>query len=171
MQTSATRHSSGSSMELTASLKSLGTASDGLAVATCTGGGSDGSTCDAMGNVASTIDFGSSETGVMSAAVSVTGSAAVAASALAIAELATAALPVAVACGASANSASAVRDAARRSSIGTAPAFSMPAEPKPASQATTQPPRTTVPHNAAATFADRRGFIIPSPPKTPLPSQ
>src|SRR6202035_5279600 len=59
-----------------------------------------------------------------------------------------------------------VRDAAR-SSIGTAPVFSMPAEPKPASQAMIHPARTTVPHNAGATVADRRGFMIPSPPKAP----
>src|SRR6266852_5313846 len=162
MQISATRHSSRISMELTASLASFGTGSGVLAVANCTGGVSGGSICDESGDAASTIDSGSSEAAVVSVAVPVPDSAAVATSALA-----TAALPIAVACGASASSASAVRDGARRSSIGTAPVFSMPAEPKPASQATTQPARTTVPHNAAATVANRRGFMIPSPPKAP----
>ena len=42
-----------------------------------------------------------------------------------------------------------------------------PAEPKLANQATTQPARTIAPHNAAATFTDRRGFMIPLPPKAP----
>jgi hypothetical protein len=75
-------------------------------------------------------------------------------------------LPIAVAWGASASSASAVRDGAR-SSIGTAPVFSIPLEPQPASQATTQPARATVAHNGAATVANRRGFMIPSSPKAP----
>src|SRR6266705_2125620 len=98
MQMSATRHSSGISMELTASLASFGTGSGVLAVATCTGGVSGGGICDESGNVASTIDSGSSETAAVSLAVPVTDSAAVATSALA-----TTALPVAVASGASAS--------------------------------------------------------------------
>src|SRR6266478_3485022 len=147
MQMSATRHSSRISTELTASLASFGTGSGVLAVVNCTGGVSRGSICDESGNAASTIDSGSSEAVVVSAvvvsvAVPVTDSAAVAAPALA-----TAALPIAVACGASASSASAARDGARRASIGSAPV----AEPKPASQATTQPARTTDPQNATAT--------------------
>src|SRR6266478_5247921 len=142
MQMSATRHSSRISTELTASLASFGTGSGVLAVVNCTGGVSRGSICDESGNAASTIDSGSSEAVVVSVAVPVTDSAAVAAPALA-----TAALPIAVACGASASSASAVRDGARRASIGSAPV----AEPKPASQATTQPARTTDPQNATAT--------------------
>src|SRR5712675_3259202 len=153
MQTSATTHPSTISMELTASLTSFGTGSGVLAVATCTGGVLGGSFCDESGNAATT--FGSSEAAVVSVAVPVTDSAAVVTPALA-----TAALPIAAACGASASSASAVRDGARRSSIGTAPVFSIPAEPKPTSQATTQLARTTVPHNAAATVANRRGFMI-----------
>src|ERR1700716_1918381 len=128
-------------------------------VATCTGGRSAG-TCDGSGNAASTIDSGSYEATILPVAIPVADSAAVATSVLA-----TAALPIAVACGASASSALAVRDAVR-SSIGTAPVFSMPAEPKPASQATIHPARTIVPHTAA-TVADRRGFMIPSPPKAP----
>src|ERR1700682_5373193 len=156
MQMSATRHSSRILMEVTASLASFGTGSGVLAVATCTGGVPGGGICDESGNATSTIDSGSSEAAVVSVAVPVTDSAAVTTT-----SLATAALPVAVVCGASASSASALRDGARRSSIGTAPVFSMPAEPKPASQATTQPPRTTVPHNGAATVGNRRGFIIP----------
>src|SRR5712675_2573961 len=120
-----------------------------------TGAGVSGSICDGLGNAATTIDSGLSEAAVVSVAVPVTGSAAVATSALA-----TAALPIAVAFGATASSASAARDGARRSSIGTAPVFSIPAEPKPTSQATTQLARTTVPHNAAATVANRRGFMI-----------
>src|SRR6266536_3098476 len=157
MQISTTRHSSRISTEFTASLASFGTGSGVLAVATCTGvvsGGSvsGGSICDGSGNAAMTIDCGSSEGAVVSMAACVTDSAAVATSALAIATLL-----IAVACGASAGAASAARDGARRSSIGTAAVISMPAEPKPASQATTQPARTTVPHNAAATFGNRRG--------------
>src|SRR6202790_2184175 len=128
-------------------------------VATCTGGRSAG-ICDGSGNAASTIDSGSYEATILPVAIPVADSAAVATSVLA-----TAALPIAVACGASASSALAVRDAAR-SSIGTAPVFSMPAEPKPASHATIRPGGTMVPHNAA-TVADRRGFMIPSPPKAP----
>src|ERR1700676_1209484 len=147
MQMSATRHSSRLSMDLTVSLASFGTGSGVLAVATCTGGDSGGSICDKPGNAASTIDFGSSEAAVVSVAVPVPDSAAVATSALA-----TTALPIAVACGGSASSASAVRDGVRRSSIGTAPVFSMPAEPKPATQATTKPRRPPVPTNAAATL-------------------
>jgi len=41
------------------------------------------------------------------------------------------------------------------------------AEPKPASQATIHPARTTVPQNAGAIVVNRRGFMIPSPPKNP----
>src|ERR1700704_6792662 len=123
-------------------------------VVTCTGGRSAG-ICDGSGNAASTIDSGSYEATILPVAIPVADSAAVATSVLA-----TAALPIAVACGASASSALALRDAAR-SSIDTAPVFSMPAEPNPASQATIHPPRTTVPHNGAATVGNRRGFIIP----------
>src|ERR1700692_4478993 len=160
MQISATRHSSRISIEPTVSLTSFGTASDGFAVATCTGGGSAGSVCDGSGNAASTMYSGSYEATILPVAIPVTDSAAVATSVLA-----TAALPIAVACGGPASSALAGREAAR-SSIGTAPVFSMPAEPQPASQATIHPARTIVPHNAA-TVADRRGFMIPSPPKAP----
>src|SRR5258706_8419236 len=145
MQISATRHSSRISTESTASLVSFGTGSGVLAVVT--GGVSGGSICDESGNAATTIDSGLSEAAVVSVAVPITGSVALATSALATAVLATAtaALPIAVACGATASSVSAVRDGARRSSIGTAAVISMPAEPKPASEATTQPARTTVP--------------------------
>src|SRR6516162_8592047 len=91
-------------MELTASLVSLGIASDVLAVATCTGGVSGGSICDQYVNAASTIDAGSSEAAVVSVAVPVTDAAA------------TSALrPTAVACSASASSASAVRAGTARS--------------------------------------------------------
>src|SRR5258708_27830418 len=166
-QMSTTRHSSRISMELAASLTSFGAGSGVLAVATCTGGDSGGGICDEFGNAASTIDSGSSEAGVMSVAVPVTDSAAVATSALATSALAPVALSIAVAFGEAASSASAVRDGARRSSIGTAPEFSILAVAKPGSRSTTQPARTTVPHNAAATFADRRGLIIWSPPKAP----
>src|SRR5437762_6450182 len=158
MQMSATRHSSRISTESTASLASFGTGSGVLAVVT--DGVSGGSICDESGNAATTIDSGLSEAAVVSVAVPVTGSAAVATSALATAALATAALPIAVAGGATASSASAVRDAARRSSIGTAAVISMPAEPKPAIEATTQPARTTVPQDTAATVANRRAFMI-----------
>src|SRR6266481_85706 len=167
MQISATRHSSRISTESTASLASFGTGSGVLAVVTGTGGVSGGSICDESGNAATTIDSGTPEAAVVSVAVPITGSAAGATSALATATLAIAALPIAVACGATASSTSAVRDGARRSLTGTAPVFSMPAEPKPASEATTQLARTAVPQNAAATVASRRGFIIPSPPKAP----
>src|SRR6266702_1231921 len=136
MQMSVSRHSSGISMELTASLTSCTTGSGVLAVATCTGGDSCGSICE-LGDVASTIDSALSEAVVVSVAVPVNDAAAVATS-----DLATVALPISVACGASAISASAVRDAARRSSISATPVFSVPAGPKPASQATIQPART-----------------------------
>src|SRR6266403_2564934 len=189
MQISATRHSSRISTESTASLASFGTGSGVLAVVTGTAGVSGGSICDESGNAATTIDSGLSEAAVseaavVSVAVAITGSVAVATSALATAALAiavlaiaglaiaglataasaTAALPIAVACGATASSVSAVTDGARRSSTGTAAVISMPAEPKPASEAATQPARTTVPQDAAATVANRRAFMIPSPP-------
>src|SRR5437870_537727 len=159
MQISATRHSSRISTESTASLASFGAGSGVVVVVTCTGGVSGGSICDESGNAATMIDSGLSEAAVVSVSVPVTGSAAVATSALATAALATAALPIAVACGATASSAS--RDGARRPSIGTAAVISMPAEPKPATEATTQPARTSDPQDAA-TVANRRAFMIPS---------
>src|ERR1700682_3568575 len=131
-----------------------------------TGGKSADSVCDGSGNAATTIDSGLSEAAVVSVAIPAAGSAAVATSALATEAFATTALAIAIACGSSASLALAAREAAR-SSIGTAWVFSVPAEPKPASQATIHPARTTVPHNADATVADRRGFMIPSPPKAP----
>src|ERR1700738_3598145 len=97
MQTSIAGHSSGTSMGLTASLASLGTGSDVLAVVTCTGGVSGGSIFrDELFNSAPAIDSGSSEAAVVSVAVPVTDSAAVATSALP-----PAALSIAVARGAS----------------------------------------------------------------------
>src|SRR6266702_3427934 len=160
MQMSATGHSSRVSMVFTASLASFSTGSGVFAVATCTGGVSGGSTCGESGKAASTIDLGGSEAAVVSAAVPVTNSATAAASALA-----TALLPDAVACGASTTSA--VRDGDGWSSIDTAPVFSMPTEPTPVSEATTQPARPTVPHKAVVTCANRREFMIPSPPPEP----
>src|SRR3984957_14305141 len=135
----------------------------------CTGAKSADSVCDGSGNAATTIDSGLSEAAVVSVAVPAAGSAAVATSALGTAAfaatvLATTALPIAIACGSSAGLALAARDAAR-SSIGTAPVFSVPAEPKPASQPTIHPARTTVPQTVGATVVNRRGFMIPSPPK------
>src|SRR5258705_6693829 len=141
-----------------------------------TGAGVSGSICDGSGNAATTIDSGLSEAAVVSVAVPVTGSAAVAtsapaaaapaAAASAAAALATAALAIAIACGSSASLALAAREAAPLS-IGTAPVFSVPAEPKPASQPTITPARTSDPQNAGATVVNRRGFMIPSPPKAP----
>src|ERR1700723_3650615 len=142
----------------------------------CTGGKSADSVCDGSGNAATTIDSGLSEVAVVSAAVPAAGSAAVATSApataafattvLATTVLATTALPIAFARGSSASLALAARDAAR-SSIGTARVFSVPAEPKPASQPAIHPARTTVPQTVGATVVNRRGFMIPSPPKAP----
>src|ERR1700722_11571133 len=111
----------------------------------CTGGKSADSVGDGSGNAATTIDSGLSEVAVVSAAVPAAGSAAVATSAPATAAfattvLATTALPIAFARGSSASLALAARDAAR-SSIGTARVFSVPAEPKPASQPASDPPR------------------------------
>src|ERR1700732_1556743 len=110
---------------------------------------------------------------VVSVAAPAAGSAAVATSALATATfattvsattvLATTALPIAIACGSSASLAVAAGEAAR-SSMGTARAFSVPAEPKPASKPTIHPARTTVPQNVGATIVNRRGFMMPSPP-------
>src|SRR3954447_16510633 len=109
------------------------------------GAGVSGSICEGAGNAATTIDSGLSEAAVVSV-VPVTGSAAVATSA-------PAALPIGFACGSSASLALAVRDAA----VGAAPVLLMPAEPRPASQPTMHPARTTVPQNAGATAASRRG--------------
>src|SRR5256714_7127462 len=136
-----------------------------------TGAGVSGSICDGSDNAATTIDSGLSEAAVVSVAVPVTGSAAVAtsapaAAASAAAALATAALAIAIACGSSASLALAAREAAPFS-IGSAPVFSVPAEPKPASQPTITPARTSDPQNAGATVVNRRGFMIPSPPKAP----
>src|SRR6202166_2772396 len=132
----------------------------------CTGGKSADSVCDGSGNTATTIVSGLSEAAVVSVAVPAAGSAAVATSALATAAFATMALAIAIACGSSASLALAAREAAR-SSIGTARVFSVPAEPKPASQPAIHPARTTVPQNVGATVVNRRGFMIPSPPKAP----
>jgi hypothetical protein len=121
-----------------------------LAVATCMGGVSDGSISDDLVNSESTIDFGSSEAAVLSVGVPLTSSAA-----LARLTLPTPALPIAVGCGVSVSLKSAVRNGATRSRVGAA-VFSMPAEPKPANQAT--PP---IPHKTAVIVADRRGFMTP----------
>src|SRR5258705_13968526 len=145
MQMSVTRHPSRISMELAAS-KSLGTKSDVLAVATCTGGVSDASVCDESAKASFTYDSGSSEAAVVS--VLVTKSAAIATSALP-----TAALPVSIAGGAYAGPKSARRNGSRWSTI-EAVVSSMPAELK-ASQATTQPAKST-----AATISNRRAFMI-----------
>src|SRR5438270_4871540 len=134
-----------------------------------TGAGVSGGMCDGSGNAATTIDSGLSEAAVVSVAVPATGSAAVAASAPAVsaaATLAIAALAIAIAGGSSASLALAAREAATFS-IGAAPVFSVPAEPKPASQPTITPARTSDPQNAGATVVNRRGFMIPSPPKAP----
>src|SRR2546429_6836776 len=134
-----------------------------------TAAGVSGSICDGSDNAATTIDSVLSEAAVVSVAVPVTGSAAVATSAPAAAApaaLATAAVAIAIACGSSASLALAAREAAPFS-IGTAPVFSVPAEPKPASQPTITPARTSDPQNAGATVVNRRGFMIPSPPKAP----
>src|SRR5712675_1136551 len=127
----------------------------------CTGGKSADSVCGGSGNAATTIDSGLSEAAVVSVTIPAAGSAAVATSALA-----TEALAIAIACGSSASLALAAREAAPFS-IGTAPVFSVPAEPKPASQPTMTPARTSDPQNAGATVVNRRGFMIPSPPKAP----
>src|ERR1700678_1539377 len=120
----------------------------------CTGGKSAESVCDGSGNAATTIDSGLSEAAVVSVAVPTS---ALATAAFATTVLATTALPVAIACGSSASLALVARDAAR-SSIGTARVFSVPAEPKPASQPAINPARTTVPQNVGATVVNRRGF-------------
>src|SRR5260370_21114060 len=132
-------------------------------VTACTGGVSSDCLCDESGNAASTVGSGLSGAAVVSAAVCVTGSAAVAASALA-----TTALLVAVASRASATSAPAVRVGARRSAAGTAPACSKLAELTTATEPTTQPARTTLPHNATPTVGNRRALVIRSPPKAPF---
>src|SRR6476661_2555503 len=129
----------------------------------CTGGKSADSVCDGSGNAATTIDSGLSGAAVVSVAVPAAGSAAVATSALATAAfattvLATTALSIAIACGSSASLALAASDAAR-SSIGTAPMFSVPAEPKTTRQPTIPPARTPVPQNVGTTAVNRRGFI------------
>src|SRR4029077_16679506 len=142
MQLSTARHSSAISMELTAPLTSSVTGSDVLSAATCTGHDS-GSIWEEAGDATSTIDSGSAHAAMLSVAVSLTNSVVGGTSALTKAALATAALPISGAGGVAASWASAVGDGARRSSIGIAPAFSMPAEPKWEGQATTQAARTT----------------------------
>ena len=99
----------------------------------CTGGKSADSVCDGSGNAATTINSGLSEAAVVSVAGPAAGSAAVATSALATAAFATMALAIAIACGSSAVLALAAREAAR-SSIGTAPEFSILAVAKPGKQ-------------------------------------
>src|ERR1700740_515100 len=111
MQTSASRHSSGTSMELTAFLASLGSGSLVLAVATRTGGVSGGIVCDESVNAALAIGSGSSGA---TAVVLVTVTAAAGA---AISDQSAAVLAIAVGCGVSATSASAVRDGRGRSTI------------------------------------------------------
>src|SRR6516165_5847752 len=132
-------------MALTAFLSSLGSGSLVLAVATCASGVCGRIVCDESLNAALAIDSGSS------------GAAAVVVVSVAMSALSTAALAIAIGGGASATSASAVRAGKGRSTIGAAAVFLMPAEPKPASQATTHPARTTV---NAATVANRRGSTI-----------
>src|SRR3954470_18363888 len=132
----------------------------------CTGDKSADSVCDGSGNAATTIDAGLSEAAVVTVAAPAAGSAAVATSTPATAAFATTALAVAIACDSTACPALAAR-AAAPFSIGTAPVFPVPAEPKPASQPTRTPARTSDPQNAGATVVNRRGFMIPSPPKTP----
>src|SRR6516225_5883449 len=112
-------------MALTAFL-SLSSGSLVLAVATCASVVSGGIVCDESVNAALAIDSGSS------------GAAGVVVSAAMSARL-TAALAIALGCGAFATATSAVRDGGGRSTIGAAAVFLMPAEPKPASQATTHP--------------------------------
>src|SRR3954469_741204 len=129
----------------------------------CAGGKSADSVCDGPGNAATTIDSDLSEAAVVSVAAPAAGSAAVATSALATAVSAGPVLPIAIACGSSASLAVAARDAARSWTV-TARAFSEPAGPKPASQPTIHPARTTVPQNVGATIVSRRGFMMPSPP-------
>src|SRR6266487_2404399 len=121
MQISATRHSSGVSMELNASFAEPCTGSGVLACATCTDGVSGRGIGRGSGKAASRI------------ATLVT---------------ATPCSPVAVACGASMGSALAVADVAQLPSVGAA-VFSMPEEPKRAGPPATQPARTTVPQTAA----------------------
>src|ERR1700686_1002315 len=132
----------------------------------CTGGKSADSVCDGSGNAATTIDSGLSEAAIVSVAVPGAGSAGVAASVVATAAFAATALAIAIACGSSSSLALVAREAAPFS-IGTASVFSVPAELKPASQPTMTPARTSDPQNAGATVVNRRGFMIPSPPKAP----
>src|SRR3979490_2374032 len=115
----------------------------------CTGGKSADSVCDGLGNAATTIDSGLSEAAVVSVTIPAAGSAAVATSSLATEAFATTALAIAIACGSSASLALAAREAAPFS-IGTAPVFSVPAEPNPASQPTMTPARMSDPQNAGA---------------------
>src|SRR6516225_12419892 len=154
MQVSATRHSSRVSREprvseeRTTSWTSLCTGSGALTVATCTGssGFSGGGVGDGPGDAAPTIAVWATATGT--AADTTVGSrwpsSVAATGALGVLVL----FMIVVACSALAGSAPTVRGVARRSSIGALSVFSMPGEPKPASPATTQPARTTVPPNA-----------------------
>src|SRR5882757_1329542 len=145
MQVSATRHSSRSSVELTAGLASPGS---GVAtdLAACSGGVSGGSISDGSVNAAVTIGSGSCEAGVASAAaISVTDLPAATASAAANE----------IGGSLSANSAAAVRDGAGRSTMGAAPVLSISAEPSAAIPARSEAGMATSRHNAA-----NRGFMI-----------
>src|SRR3954453_19565800 len=125
MQISTNRHPSTISIELTVSLSSFATGSGALAVAACSSGADWGCSISAESDKAVTAtDVGASEANVASLAASVTDLTAGATSVSA-----TTAPDTANACGAPANSAGVLRDAARPSSRGVAPTFSMSVEP------------------------------------------
>src|SRR6516164_10285461 len=153
MQTSTARHSSKISIVPIALFPLSGTGSGVFAVAICTTGVCNG-LCGESTEAAWPIVTGS-EAAVVLLAVKTSRAAA-------SLELPTAALLVAVARGRLVSSPSADRDGAWLSPTGVAPVSSILAEPKPARPATTQPARTTVGHNAAATVVNRRQFMIPA---------
>src|SRR6267378_2843109 len=148
---STTRHSSTTSMELTAPVVSPGSGSCLLAVVTCAAGASVGSVSDGLVEALSTAGCRLPEVSVLSDSVVV--SMAVGDTGSAVAAAPAARLSVAFTCGASAGSASVVSDA-RRSISGAAPVFSIPPVPGAASQTTAQLARTMYRHHVAAA-ADR----------------
>src|SRR5438552_8740063 len=148
MQMSTDRHPSTISIELTVSLRSFGTGSGVLTVASCSSGDWGGSISAQSDKTATATDAGASESSVVSLIASMTDLTVGVTSVSA-----TTASAMTGACDAPASSGCALRDAALRSSLGIAPVFSIPV-PTPASRTRTQLVRTTVPQNPAIAVAN-----------------
>src|SRR3984957_12903809 len=135
---------------LAASLAPLSTRSDVLAVATCTGGVSRSSVCKESGNDSSRVP------------AELTASLVCARSEALTAATCAGTVSAADRCEPSGKAASVI--AVTAVAADTASAFETLASPvsKPVTAAMTPPTRMTVPNNAVAVIATRRGFIAPS---------